>query len=144
LNKKVDNWLPHSHNTVREWVFRQYKIKRDSQIQRLQSALSDIHIMADLWSSPNRLPVLGITAAYVTEGGKLETSVLSLKMVEGAHDGDNMAKYVMEVINKWGLATKLGYFNMDNAPNNDTMMRAISISMSLCFYIFYIELTNLF
>jgi hypothetical protein len=65
LNKQVDNWLPASHNIIREWVLRQYTIRKDIQIQRLQSALSNIHIMTDLWSSPNQLPVLGISAAYV-------------------------------------------------------------------------------
>jgi hypothetical protein len=132
LNKQVDNWLPASHNIIREWVLRQYKLKKDIQIQRLQSALSNIHIMADLWSSPNQLPVLGITAAYVCEDGKLETAVLALKVVEGTHDGENLSKYVMEVIIEWGIASKLGYFNMDNAPNNDAMLRHISISTLLC------------
>jgi len=56
--------------------------------------------MADLWSSPNQLPVLGITTTYVCEDGKMETSVLALKVLEGAHDGDNMAKYVIEVITR--------------------------------------------
>jgi hypothetical protein len=132
LNKQVDNWLPASHNIIREWVLRQYRIRKYIQIQRLQSALSNIHIMADLWSSPNQLPVLGIIAAYVCEDGKLETAVLALKVVEGAHEGENLSKYVMEVIIEWGIASKPGYFNMDNAPNNDVILRQISISTLLC------------
>jgi hypothetical protein len=88
--------------------------------------------MVDLWSSPNQLPVLGITAVYVCEDGKMEKSVLALKVVEGAHDGENLSKYVMDVISEWGIASKLGYFNMDNAPNNDTMLKAISLSTFLC------------
>jgi hypothetical protein len=88
--------------------------------------------MADFWSSPNQLPVLGITAAYVCEDGKLETAVLALKVVEGTHDEESLSKYVMEVIIEWDIALKLGYFNMDNAPNKDTMLRHISISTLLC------------
>jgi hypothetical protein len=60
--------------------------------------LSNIHIMADLWSSPNQLPVLRITAIYIYKDSKLETGVLALKVVEGTHDGENLSKYVMEVI----------------------------------------------
>lgn len=137
LNREVDNWLPSSHNTVQEWVLRQYKIRKDIQIQRLQSALSDIHIMADLWSSPNKLPILGITAAYVCEDGKMETSVLAVKAVDGAHGGENMAKYLMQVVEEWGIASKLGYFNTDNAPNNDTMLRALSMSTFIYEFILY-------
>jgi hypothetical protein len=88
--------------------------------------------MVELWSSPNQLPVLGVTAAYVWEDGTMETSVLALKVVEGAHDGEYLSKYVMDVISEWGIASKLGYFNMDNATNNDTMLKAISISTFLC------------
>ena len=62
----------------------------------------------------------------------MEKSVLALKVVEGAHDGENLSKYVMDVISEWGIASKLGYFNMDNAPNNDTMLKAISLSTFLC------------
>jgi hypothetical protein len=37
----------------------------------------------------------------------------------------------MEVIIEWGIASKLRYFNMDNAPNNDVMLRHVSISTLL-------------
>jgi hypothetical protein len=33
----------------------------------------------------------------------------------------------MQVINDYGIASKVGYFMMDNADNNDTMMEALSI-----------------
>lgn len=72
--------------------------------------------------------MLRITAVYVCEDGKLETAVLALKAVEGTHDGENLSKYVIEVIIEWGITSKLGYFNIDNAPNNDVMLRHISIS----------------
>jgi hypothetical protein len=47
---------------------------------------------------------------------------LALCQVKGDHSGENIAKYVMEVIQEWGIASKLGYIQMDNASNNDTMM----------------------
>jgi hypothetical protein len=33
---------------------------------------------------------------------------------------------IMEVINEYGIASKVGYFVMDNASNNDTMIVALS------------------
>jgi hypothetical protein len=32
----------------------------------------------------------------------------------------------MRVIEEYGIASKVGYFMMDNAENNETMMRALS------------------
>jgi hypothetical protein len=37
----------------------------------------------------------------------------------------------MKVINDYRIASKVGYFIMDNASNNDTIMEALSI----CIYI---------
>ena len=42
-----------------------------------------------------------------------------------------MAKYVMDVIDYYGIASKLGYFQMDNAGNNDTLLHTVSADM--CF-----------
>jgi hypothetical protein len=33
----------------------------------------------------------------------------------------------LKVVDEWGFASKLGYFVMDNAGNNDTMMRSLSL-----------------
>jgi hypothetical protein len=41
----------------------------------------------------------------------------------------------MEVINDYGIALKVGYFMMDNASNNDTMIYALSTCTPLLFNI---------
>jgi hypothetical protein len=43
--------------------------------------------------------------------------------------GENQAQIIMQVINDYGIASKVGYFVMDNADNNDTM--TVSLSESL-------------
>jgi hypothetical protein len=85
----------------------------------------------DLWTSPNTIPILGIIALYTAEDGNLESIVLGLKEVIGAHEGKNLASVVMEVIKEWGIASKLGFFVMDNASNNDTMMQSVSLGKQI-------------
>ena len=85
--------------------------------------------MIDLWSSPNHHSILGVTAVYVDEDGTLEKCVLAIKTVIGGHDGINQSTYVMDVIRDWGIASKLGYMNMDNATNNDVTIKQIALSM---------------
>ena len=138
LNKDVETWLPYSHNTVKEWVLRQFKDQKERIKQRIHSARSVIHISCDLWTSPNDLAILGVIAHYIAEDGKLESSVLAMKDIVGNHDGVNLAGYIMEVISDWGFAAKLGYFQMDNARNNDTMLRKISFGTYLLIYDFNI------
>jgi hypothetical protein len=126
LNNEIDNWLPNSPTTATEWVKRQYNTQKETQRQKLHSARSDIHLMADLWSAPNHRSIIGVTATYVGEDGKAESVVLAVKTVVGGHDGDNLAKYMVEVIRDWGIASKLGYINLDNASNNKTMVQTMA------------------
>ena len=85
----------------------------------------------NLWTSPNALAILGIVAHYTSESGQLEYSVLALKELDGKHSGPNMADCVMDIINDYGIASKVGYFMMDNADNNGTMMKALSTRTSV-------------
>ena len=127
LNKDIETWLPDSHPTIAEWVKRQYQIEKSVKQQRLYTAWSKIHISLDMWTSTNNKPVMGITATYTAEDGMLETITLALKEVIGVHEGKNLAPVLMEVIKEWGIASRLGFFVLDNATNNDTMMQCISL-----------------
>jgi len=48
---------------------------------------------------------------------------------------------VMEVIRDWEIASKLGYMNMDNATNNNTAIKQISLGKSLYLRVFNLQLT---
>ena len=65
---------------------------------RLYSARTDIHISCDLWTSPNCLPILGFVSHYISEDGQLESATLALVDVEGEHSGENLARYLQEVV----------------------------------------------
>jgi hypothetical protein len=95
-----------------------------------------------LWISPNSPAILGVTAQYIAEDNKLERSALALKEVNGEHSGEILAKYIMQVIVDREFASKLGYFQIDNAGNNDTMLREISLRiLQFHLQVFY---TNLY
>ena len=60
------------------------------------------------------------------EDGQLETMLLALKEIFGKHTGENLLKYVLATVVRWGIASKLGYLQMDNASNNDTLIQCLS------------------
>jgi hypothetical protein len=92
----------------------------------VQLALSKVHFTVDLWTSPNSLAIISIISHYIAENGDLQHSVLALQELDGQHSGQNQAESIMEVINDYGIASKVGYFMMDNASNNDIMMESLS------------------
>lgn len=131
LNKDIDTWLPDSHNSVHSWLLRQFGFQKEQVKSRLHSSRTAIHLALDLWSSPNCLPILGVVAHYISEDNSLEESVLSVQVIEGDHSGENLARYTMKTIDDYGIASKLGWLQMDSAPSNDTLIRELSIGISL-------------
>jgi hypothetical protein len=123
INSDIDTWLPTSHMTITHWVLRQFDFIKEQIKARLHNALTDIHISCDLWTSPNCLPILGFIGHYISEDSQLESPTLALVEIKGEHSGENLARYLQEVVEDWGLSSKLGYIQMDNASNNDTMMQ---------------------
>ena len=87
---------------------------------------SSIHIVPDNWTSPNCLGVIGFTVQFVTEDHGLQSLVVRIKELEGQHNGEHMVEAIMEFIREYGIASKVGYFMMDNARNMNTMIDKIS------------------
>lgn len=54
--------------------------------------------------------------------------MLALREMDG-HTGVDLAEVVYAVICEYKLEKILGYFVMDNAPDNDTMMTALSSTL---------------
>lgn len=129
INEDVDKYLPSSHNTIGTWVLRQYEIEKAIKQQQVRNARSKVHVSCDLWTSPNTKAILVAVATYLSDNNQLEHIVMDLVEVEGTHEGSNIAKFIMPIIEDWGIVSKLGYFIMNNAGNNDTMMKELSQGM---------------
>jgi hypothetical protein len=48
-----------------------------------------------------------------------------------------MSKYVIDVLEEYNIVRKLGYFTIDNAPDNDTMMTTLSLALRRDFNLKY-------
>ncbi len=70
--------------------------------------------------------ILGITAQFINNTGKLQSLVLAMKEVVGEDTGENIHKYVLEGLKEYEIIKTLGYFVMDNAPDNGSMITASS------------------
>jgi hypothetical protein len=132
INSDVLTWLPRSHNTVGKWVKRQYEAHKQRVKRNVAQAQSKIHISCDLWTSTNDLPILVIILHYVDQNGITRRNVAAMKEVDGAHTGENLSVPVLEVIKEWGIQANLGYFMMDNADNNNTMIKSIALGEGSC------------
>jgi len=66
---------------------------------------------------------VGITVHWIDTKFQLHDSLLAFHALEGAHTGENLAKYVLDTFVDFDLCEKLFCITTDNASNNDTMIK---------------------
>ena len=126
INKSANALLPASDSTIQAKVMILYEEGKRRLRHKLGAAITSIHITCDVWSSSNHLGFLGFVAHFIDDAGVSRTLLLSLKEIQGAHSGANMAAIILHTVRDFEFRNKLGYFVMDNAGSNDTMMEIIA------------------
>lgn len=117
---QADDLLPRSHVTTRNWLKIQYNLYFDALRAEITSTPNPIHISFDGWSSPGTAAFFAVVAHSFDAAGNFNTRLLALPRIKGTHNGENLAKGVVEVVECFGFQAKLGVFQADNAENNDT------------------------
>ena len=102
-----------------------YKIYKATVKNALYNAISKIYIAFDLWTSSNCLLLNRVTAYFLNTNFKTQSILLSSPEQSESHYGVDIADQVITVIEDFDIASKLGFFVLDNALNNDTAMEAI-------------------
>jgi hypothetical protein len=126
LNQPANKMLPSSATTIKTRIMLLFQEGQQRLRYLLQSAASSVHLTCDVWTSSNSLAFLGVVSHFVDENGALRTLLLALKELQEKHSGENMAVIIMDVLSTYAIRNRLGFFVMDNATNNDTMLEAIA------------------
>jgi hypothetical protein len=129
INPEADHLLPESPSTARALIIDQFTIEKEAMRQQLQTSRSCIHLSLDSWTAGNHLPILGVIGHTIVDG-QLQEYVLALREIQGRHTGENLAPMVLDILQDYGITHKLGYVQMDNATNNDTLIAALSSGIS--------------
>ena len=88
----------------------------------LATAISDIYITCDMWTLLNHLGILAVVAHFTSEKSQLLTVTLALVELQGKHLGPNQVQVINKIIDNFQFRNKLGYFIIDNAESNDTLV----------------------
>ena len=126
INPVANRLLPDSDSTVKIHAKGLFAEGKQRLRHILATAVSDIHITCDMWTSSNYLGLLGVIGHFTSEKGQLHAVTLALIELQGDHSGLNQAAAVLDVLNDFGIRNKLGYLVMDNAASNDVLTEIIS------------------
>jgi hypothetical protein len=125
LQPSIERYLVRSHSTIASWVQDEFNRSRGLLKAQLAESKSRIHLSFDIWTSPSSLPILGICSHFLSSELSLKQALLGLKVIEGAHEGETIARVIAGVIEDFEIEPKLGVFVADNATNNDTAIKAL-------------------
>lgn len=121
LSPEAASQIPKSANTVRNWILKEFEKQHDFLKEKLQLAKSRIHLSMDLWSTPSgNRSYLGIVAHWVDENNEVREVLIALPDLKGEHSGLNIAETALKVIEDYDIGSKVGFYMLDNAKNNDT------------------------
>jgi hypothetical protein len=82
-----------------------------------------------MWTSTSHLAVLGVIAHYVSEDVILQECLLTMEVVDGHRE--KLSQYPLNVNQDYGIISRPGYLQMDNAPDNETLIRLLSVGTSI-------------
>ena len=85
-----------------------------------------MHLSFDLWTSHNRLALLGVVAHYIDSQLQLKTTLLDIPHHRGRHTGTELASSLLDVIWHYNLQGRLRAFITNNASENIAYLRVLS------------------
>ncbi|KAF7777784.1 hypothetical protein Agabi119p4_3856 [Agaricus bisporus var. burnettii] len=93
--------------------------------QKLYKHLKDlpgkIHLGTDAWTSPNNRSFISVTIQYKVDGS-IQSYVLDVVELPRRHTGQQLAEYLAQVVENFGLEKKFFGCVCDNASANNVMI----------------------
>ncbi len=77
-----------------------------------------VSIVADGWTSPNKLAILAIVAYFIDNNWRLRKVVIGFEEIHGRQTGLNIARMIGEVLYRYRLTDRVHTITTDNARNN--------------------------
>jgi hypothetical protein len=114
-----------AHSTIRTKIKDAYLAYKDTIRKRLQSALSCIHISLNIWTSPNRILLLGVVTDFVDRTTEQYTKALLGLRPVSSHSRDIQFEVLLPILQDYSIVQSLRAVMGDNVLTNNTLCRTI-------------------
>ena len=94
MNVALGSLLPKAASTIRQWILREYKWKKDELRKALKESLSKVHLSFDIWTAGNWIGVISIWAYWVDSAGKRQRRLLAFRRIYRSHSGESSSDYL--------------------------------------------------
>jgi len=125
LNPESKDFVTTTHSQVKNKIEKAYEIYKDTVQKKLQSALTSIYLSVDIWTSPNKYLLLGVTRDFIDcIEEKHSKTLLGLRLVAG-HSRDNQFNVLLPLLQDYDIVQKLEAIVSNNSSTNNTLCQAI-------------------
>jgi hypothetical protein len=97
-----------------------------STIRELLATAHGISLAIDIWTSPNKLGFLAINAYHISRDMQYHETLLRFIVLHGSHNGESIAKHIMETLEQYNIRERLIAVTVDNAAPNMKFLRLLS------------------
>ena len=108
LNPESSDFVTTTHSQITKRIGQSWQIHQDVVRKKLQSAVSSIHLSLDIWTSPNRLLLMGICGHFVDCSQEKHSKALLALRTVASHSGDEQFATLLPVLKDYGIVRKLG------------------------------------
>ena len=82
-----------------------------------------------MWGNLNLLAFMAVTAHYILQCSDgnllLRSRLIAFRNIIGLHNGENLVKYFITILQECGIIKKVGAITLDNASNCNRMVREL-------------------
>lgn len=126
FNSSLMASIPLSNDKIRTWIVAEFHRRKQLVRAELQKSRSNINLSFDIWTSANYEAYLAVLCYSFDDKYQNQTLLLGFRRVIGADSGANQAEIILSIIQEYEIASKLGYFVLNNNTSNDICVDQIS------------------
>jgi hypothetical protein len=111
-----------TQEALKEKIMLDLALQQEGIKSELLRSCTSLSLSLDMWTSKNKLSMLGVIGHWITPNFQLESAVLAFEEVDGTHSGENQAEVIFRMLERLRCLDKLLAITGDNAENNDTLV----------------------
>uniref|UniRef100_A0A182PX25 BED-type domain-containing protein n=1 Tax=Anopheles epiroticus TaxID=199890 RepID=A0A182PX25_9DIPT len=92
-----------------------------------------IALTSDGWTNINNTSFMALTGHYIDENFKFQSTLLDCSEFEKIHSGLNIANWIADTINQFGITNKVVAMITDNASNMKAAVKELKLDHIPCF-----------
>ncbi|KAM1256888.1 hypothetical protein EV1_030689 [Malus domestica] len=118
------------NNDVEQFCMEIYRKEKHQVYEMLNSLRGRINLSVEMWSSPENVEYLCLTAHYIDEDWKLQKKILNFVTLDSTHTEDLLSEVVIKCLMDWDIDSKLFALTFDDCSTDDDIILRIKDRIS--------------